>query len=326
MRNLFRAAICAVLVFCGGTCQAQDSVTVLSGRTGHPVAGAAVAVSGFAGEFIATGDGVVHLPGVPAKTRIVINADGYLHSYVTFFVPGSVVYLIPDDDRLPYATVKNAIYGNRDDGRLQKSVAKVHTVFPDGNIRNDHVAFAALEWAVGKLNEVREQQLATPRPGSTPLPIFVIAENDAQAAEFKIIVEINPNDPIYSQQGWEDACALTFNNTDGKNIIRSSRILFCDTVEVVYWGRHTRRVLLHELVHTLGIGHLRPEDPEGVMGGNGGGAPWEFTEEEVDLLTILTIRSANNAPVDDSTVGGATTASVNMVSGVQRPNFVESRP
>lgn len=326
MRNLLRAAFCAVLAFFGGTCQAQDSVTVLSGRTGQPVAGAAISVNGFAGEFITTGDGVVHLPGVPAKTRIVVNADGYLHSYVTFFVPGTVVHLIPDDDRLPYATVKNAIYDNKDNGRLSKSVAKVHTVFPDGNIRNDRVAFAALEWAVGKLNEKREQQLATPRPGSTPLPMFVIAASDSEPAEFKVVVEINPNDPIYSQKGWEDACALTFNSPDSKNVIRSSRILFCDTVEVVYFDRHTRRVFLHELTHTLGLGHLRSEDPEGVMGGNGGGTPWEFTEQEMDLLTVLTIRSANNAPVDDSTVGETTTASLKSVGDIQQPDFVEPRP
>lgn len=308
MRTLLRAAFCAAFSLLAVACHGQSPMaassapalvsgvlTVRSNRTGQPIAGAAVTVNGQ--PFVTTSDGTVTLTAIPSDAVCVIDADGYLHSRVARCALGGAEYLQPDDGQMPYASLLYTLYGN---GALYRTTTSHVTVFPDATFRNDRDAWRDLEWAVGKLNATRDTLASVPRPGTSMLPTWSIAARDDEVAEFKLVLKFDPSNEWFRKPGYENAGALTF--VEYRGHLQVSATVVFQYLGDVFFGDHLKRAVIHEFTHAIGVGHLRDEDPEGIMGGSArGGAPLEFSPEEYDLLRYLTARPAGTVPVDDST-------------------------
>lgn len=300
-----------VLYACGSekplVASGVDYLTVRSLRTGQPVAGAAVEVEGVSGAFMSANDGIVHLTGVSIGKRIVVRATGFADARVVRFSPGATEYLLPHDTELPYDITYAVIYGSQSTTRLHKVSASVVTIVPDATMRTGEGRHA-IDAMISEMAHTKSKLMQIDRPGLTSFPDFVVAEDDAPNAQFRLRITFDPNNEWFRKPGYEHAGVLTFNEFKG-NQLSGALIVFAG-LQDVFFGDHFRRAMIHETGHALGLDHLPQSAALGIMGGTGSGTPLQFNAMELQLFALLMARPSGTKPVDDSSDAGAALASI----------------
>lgn len=258
---------------------ASGVLTVRSAR--HPqstVIDASVTIDGV--RYRTSSNGTLLLPHT-LEGRVV-KICGYLYTCdrIVFFEPGMTEYLLPCDERLPCQWLQSAYYDKDEDDEkvLYRPAPGAIPVQLTERALEDKYLPGAFHWAMDTINAAQ------------PNVSYFMAHNAG-----RIIVDVDPNDPIFSNPTFADSWAVIKIKTDNY-LITSARIMFRYSARKGDDRKHIKEAAAHELGHATGLwGH----PPGGIMGGNWGIG--DFSGREKEALTYVFYRTPGTRPPDDST-------------------------
>ncbi len=275
MRKSVFVVLCALIVFAcnhagsptdpSATHNTVQYIVVKSARTGQAVVG--VEVRGQVDVSSSDGNGRVVFGDAANGEILVMTKIGFLTRVVNAR-QGMIEYLWEDDALLPYTYTYHLVYDTNNATPLRRPVARMLTVFPSAETRNDPRAWPALNWAVNLHNRTNHDIQ------------YAIAPNDQAGVEFRI--DLSKDESDQTNPG-----ALTYSYLNGNTIV-SAKIVFVSFD--AFWGDHLRKAMTHELGHARGLNH-------GVGLGGMMGSPdpvSDFTPQEKEVMHNMFLREPGN--------------------------------
>lgn len=261
-----------------------STLTVLSARIGTPIVGASVIIG--ADKLFTDAGGIVRISSANNGQVALVQAPACIDKRFPLVKTGMTVWMVSNDARLPMAYTDAAIYGGGSYG-IFRPVSSVITLVPDGFMRQGR-EWDALTFAAAAHNEVNAR---ISRPDVRLLPAMQIAE-PGSTGPVSIKIYQDPNDPIFSQPGYENAGAVTFRITDGYKVV-GGRIVFRNTSR--FWGEHLKKAMMHEIGHIRGLGH----SPGGIMSSAAPITQFIPAEEE-SMLNLVLLPPGTRSPDDET--------------------------
>lgn len=262
----------------------EGALTVHQARQSDmPVPGATVMVAD-CGTYTTDERGQVALPASCNGRVTDIFSDGNIRPRRVHYVPGMVDYLLPDDEQMPAQWLHTAFY--QEDGKhmqLNRPHEGLVSVELAPELLNDALFVHSARKAVNYINRAQ------------PHVDYFIVESGGS-----VKMELAPDDPIFSQERFEDAWAVISGEFENGYTVRSR----------VAWKFITRpehhnvdsqtlwQAVAHELGHHTGIwGH----PVGGIMNEYTIPGVEDFNVREKAALHYLFLRSVGTQKPDDST-------------------------